>query len=207
MDPRGTGFDPIIKKLLTNNSPSVKTMDVRGANLQTIEKKAIEELKQNGYEQTYIMLGVNNLTKLFHRKQIILNFDNIPELVNTMDDMFTQLKLKLQPHTPKVIVCHLIGLDILTYNLSRKGNDNLIVADYPSMQATINEAIPFINRAIDSMNISSNLIGPWLEDTIHANINGKKVHKYLRLGDGLHPDDVTKKLWAKKLIKAFRENQ
>ena len=209
MDSRGSGFETILKKILVTSPqrPNVKILDVRGANLQSIEKEAIAELKQHDYDQTYIMLGVNNFTKVFSRKQIIMAFDNVPDAVDSMDNMFTRLKTNLQPYTPKVIVCHLIGLDILVYNLSRMGRNDLLIADYPYMQSIINDSISYINRAIDSMNISSQLIGPWLEDTIHANINGKKTNKYLRLKDGLHPDDNTKKLWAIKLTKAFRDNR
>ena len=187
MDSRGIEFNSSLQKILENQlpSPKVKILAVRGANLQTIESRAIAELKNHGYDQTYIMLGVNNMSKLYYRKQIILAYDNVPELVNSLDDMFTMLKSKLQPYSPRVIVCHLLGLDILTYNISRMGNNDLLVADYPSMQAIINTSMSHINRAIDSMNMSSNLIGPWLEDTLHANINGKKVYKYLRLRNGL----------------------
>ena len=74
------------------------------------------------------------------------------------------------------------------------------------MQTIINESMTYVNRSIDSTNMSSNLIGPWIEDTVHANINGKKVHKYLRLRDGLHPDENTKLIWAKKLRNAFIAN-
>ena len=151
-------------------------------------------------------MGVNNITKLYSEKQILLNYNNIPDLVDSMDDMLTALKSKLQEKVPKVVVCHLVGLDILRYNFEKKGRNPLLLTDYCRLQMIIDESIPFINRAIDSMNMSSNLIGPWIEDTIHANINGKRVHKYLRLHDGLHPSISTKKLWAKKLAKAFLNN-
>ena len=105
------------------------------------------------------MLGVNNLIKVFSHKQIIMAFDNVPDAVDSIDNMFTRLKTNLQPYTPKVIVCHLIGLDILVYNLSRMGRNDLLIADYPYMQSIIYDSISYINRAIDSMNISSELDG------------------------------------------------
>ena len=136
----------------------------------------------------------------------MLNYNNISDLVDSMDDMFTALKSKLQAKVPKVVICHLVGLDILRYNIEKEGRNPLLLTDYRRLQTIINDSIPFINRAIDSMNMSSNLIGPWIEDTVHANINGKRVHKYLRLHDGLHPSISTKILWAKKLAKAFLHN-
>ena len=207
-DSQGLNFESILKEATFKLSPSmdVNVLAVRGANLLSIEDTATKELATNRYDQAYIMLGVNNLTKFWDFKQVILAFDNIPALVNEMDNMYTHLKSKLQKYTPCVVVCHLIGMDILTYNISKTQRAPLIVADYPKMQGIINDSITYINRSIDSMNISSQVVGPWLEDTVHTSIKGKKVNKYLRLHDGLHPDAPTKKLWAKKLAKAFLDN-
>ena len=129
MDSRGTEFDATLNSVLKNfpQRPTVKILAVRGANLQSIEAKAIEELTQNWYDQTYIMLGINNLTRIFCKKQIILAFDNVPDLVNILDDMYTCLKTKLQAHSPKVIVCHLVGLDILVYNTWKMGRNDLLI--------------------------------------------------------------------------------
>ena len=208
MDSRGMNFETMLQKIVCKLSPTinVKLLAIRGANLDSIENRAVHELTSHQYQQAYIMLGVNNITKLFFSKQITLAFDNIPDIVDTMDNKLTHLKLKLLTKVPKVIVCHLVGVDILMYNIEKKGSNTLLIADYPGMQKIIDEAMPLINRAIDSMNMSSNLVGPWIEDTIHSNINRKRVHKYLRLYDGLHPSPPTKKLWAKKLTKAFETN-
>ena len=208
MDSRGTNFKDIMEEAVNKYVPNavVELLAVRGANLQSIETKALAELSSHSYDQAYILLGVNNITKLYFEKQILLNYNNIPDLVDEMDDMFTTLKSKLLEKVPKVVICHLVGLDILRYNIEKKGRNPLLLTDYSKLQTIIDDSIPFINRAIDSMNMSSNLIGPWIEDTVHANINGKRVHKYLRLYDGLHPSISTKKLWAKKLAKAFVNN-
>ena len=207
-DSRGLGFESILKELLKEypTKPHVKILAARGANLKSIEEEAVKELSLNRYDQAYVMLGVNDLTKFWMSKQIILAYDNIPELVDEMDNSYTSLKTKLSYFCPTIIVCHLIGLDILRYNLSKTSKTPLIIADYPQMQKIIDGSITYINRAIDSMNISSNVVGPWLEDTIHTAIKGKKGHKYMRLYDGLHPDKITKNLWAKKLVKSFFES-
>ena len=51
MDPRGIGFDNILNDVLNTRDQqlTVKILAVRGANLQGIETKAIEELSQNRY--------------------------------------------------------------------------------------------------------------------------------------------------------------
>ena len=208
MDSRGTNLKDIMEEAVNKYVPNsvVELLAVRGANLQSIETKALAELSSHDYDQAYIFLGVNNITKPYFEKQILLNYDCIPDLVDTMDDMFTALKSKLLRKVPKVIVCHLVGLDILRYNIEKQGRNPLLLTNYRKLQTIIDDSIPIINRAIDSMNMSSNVIGPWIEDTVHANINGKRVHKYLRLHDGLHPSLSTKKIWAKKLAKAFLNN-
>ena len=205
MDSRGTNFKEILLEAVNKDVPNavVELLAVRGANLQSIKTKALSELSSHNYDQAYILMGINNITKLHFEKQILLNYDIIPDLVDSMDDMFTALKAKLQEKVPNVVVCHLVGLDMLRYNIEKQGRNPLLLTDYRRLQTIIDDSIPIINRAIDSMNMSLNLISPWIEDIVHANINGKRVHKYLRLHDGLHPSISTKKLWAKKLAKAF----
>ena len=208
MDSRGTNFKDILVEAVNKDVPNavVELLAIRGANLQSIETKVLAELSSHNYDQAYILMGVNNITKLHFEKQILLYYNSIPDLVDSMDDMFTALKAKLLEKVSKVVVCHLIGLDILRYNIEKQGRNPLLLTDYRRLQTIIDDSIPIINRAIDSMNMSSNVIGPWIEDTVHANINGKRVHKYLRLHDGLHPSISTKKLWAKKFAKAFLNN-
>ena len=208
MDSRGTNFKDIMEEAVNKYVPNavVELLAVRGANLQSIETKALAELSSHNYDQAYIFLGVNNITKPYFEKQILLNYDCIPDLVDTMDDMLTVLKAKLLRKVPKVIVCHLVGLDILRYNIEKQGRNPLLLTDYRKLQTIIDDSIPIINRAIDSMNMSSNVIGPWIEDIVHANINGKRVHKYLRLHDGLHQVFRPKKSGPKKLAKAFLNN-
>ena len=97
MDSRGTNFKDSMKEAVNKYVPNavVELLAVRGANLQSIETKALAELSSHNYDQAYILLGVNNITKLYFEKQILLNYNNIPDLVDSMDDMFTTLKSKL----------------------------------------------------------------------------------------------------------------
>ena len=149
------GFEEILLRSLdTTTNISVKVIAARAATLLSVRQKVKSELtNSNG---VYVMLRVNNITNLFYKKQIICAFDNL----------LTRLKTKLLPLTTKVGICHILGLDILTYNLEKMRNDDLLVADYPEMQAVINGSIMHINRAINSMNISSNVVGSWLSDII-----------------------------------------
>ena len=70
-------------------------------------------------------------------------------------------------------------------------------------QEIISEAVCQINKSINKMNIDHEVKGPWLDDTIHAATCKKVIHKYKRLYDGLHPDENTVKIWAKKIISSL----
>ena len=58
-------------------------------------------------------------------------------------------------------------------------------------QNVINEGLPLLNVAINSINMNTNVKGPWLTDTVHSLINGRRVHKYKRLHARIHPDTKT----------------
>ena len=162
MDSRGTNFKDILLEAVNKDPPNavVELLAVRGANLQSIKTKALAELSSHNYDQAYILMGVNKITKLHFEKQILLNYDIIPDLVDSTDDMFTALKAKLQEKVPNVVVCHLVGLDMLRYNIEKQGRNPLLLTDDRRLQTIIDDSIPIINRAIDSMNMSLNLIGP-----------------------------------------------
>ena len=94
MDSRGTNLKDILLEAVNKDVPNavVELLAVQGANLQSIETKALAELSSHNYDQAYILMGVNNITKLHFEKQILPNNDSIPDLVDSMDDMFTALK-------------------------------------------------------------------------------------------------------------------
>ena len=97
---------------------------------------------------------------------------------------------------PKLILCHVLGLDIQIYNKDVERDETKV------MQEVINEGLPTLNAAIDSINMNANVKGPWLSDTIHNLTNGRRIHKYKRFSDGIHPRKDCCELWAKKIIKA-----
>ena len=106
----------------------------------------------------------------------------------------------LSKYVSKFVLCHVIGLIIHVYNKTPDENGTY------TMQHVVDEGIPLLNIAIDSINMNYHVKGPWLSDTIHSLINGKRVHKYKRLPDGIHPDEITCKLWARKIVKSFETN-
>ena len=67
-------------------------------------------------------------------------------------------------------MCHLLGLNLAQYNEPEE--------DTPA-QSMINEGVIYITTTINAFNMEPKVIGPWLQDTIQSNINGKIHHKYL----------------------------
>ena len=126
---------------------------MEGATLDNIIKKM---LKKYGVlpqcELIYIHAGVNNLT-VKHGATICPVFDNIPELIDTITDKITLLKLELKTTCKNVVMVQLVGLEISRYN---KENDDF----WYYYQKIINDAMPLLAHTINFINKADNLVGP-----------------------------------------------
>ena len=171
-----------------------------GATIESMTEIAETLLSKQRFNQVYFFVGVNNLTEKHSNGRVTGRFDDHANLIEIMEQKMDNARRSLGKYTNKFIACHILGIDIATYNKATNPND------YHQMQTIINTALPTLNAAIDAQNMASNTIGPWLSDTIHSNINGRLVHKYKRLPDGIHPDEITRALWAKKFVKAIENN-
>ena len=177
------------------------TVDVlRGATVESATPIIEKSLKNNHYDQVYFAIGVNDLTDKHLSGRVTGSFSEPSNLIEILEMRLDKAKTTLNKYTSKFVICHVIGVDIATYNNEPTSKD------YCDMQKVIDQGLPLLNIAINSMNIASNIVGPWLSDTVHSNINGRYICKYKRLPDGLHPDSKTCELWAKKYIKAISDN-
>ena len=195
MDSRGSKFQTIIDREVQrrHSSCTIKVEFTRGGTIESITEKGLKLLKEKHYDACYLFAGVNDLTKQYAKRYCVLSYDNIPNLVDSITNDFETARSKLIELIPNTIICHLIGISLADYN---KLDEGVMSQD----QKIINMSTYHVNHAINSMNSDRNAIGPWLSDSIHANINGRHVHKYARLIDGLHPTDQTLKIWANKII-------
>ena len=173
---------------------------LRGATIETLTEKAEDFLNNTQMDQAYFFAGVNNLTDKHTNSKVTGKFTEVSNLVEILEDKLDTTRKTLSKYVSKFVLCHVIGLDLHVYN---KNQDRSATKE---MQNIIDEGLPLINIAIDSINMNSQVKGPWLTDTIHSLINGKRVHKYKRLPDGIHPDKTTCELWARKLVRSFEEN-
>ena len=171
-----------------------------GATIEKMENIATEYLKNRHVDQAYFFVGVNNLTDKHTNGKVTGVYTDYQNLVENMEHRLDKTALSLRQFVPKLILCHVLGLDIQVYNKDIKHDDVM------KMQSVINEGLPLLNSAIDSINMNANVKGPWLTDTIHSLTNGRRIHKDKRFSDGIHPTKDTCEIWARKIVKAIRDN-
>ena len=178
-----------------NLDMNIKVEFIRGGNITSITKMGLKLTGKQSFDACYLFTGVNDLTTPYNKRYSLLNFTNVPSMVEEIVDKLEKACTDLRKNIPNTIICHLIGSSLVDYNKLPNGT-------MTNDQEIINDAVYHINSAINSMNKDLNIQDPWLSDTVHANINGRHIHKYLRLDDGLHPNEKTITIWAKKLIKS-----
>ena len=165
---------------------------LRGGTIKTVSELGCDKLKPEHFDKCYPFTGVNNFTRKVG-KRCVLRANSVIEAEQFIISEITNAYLKLSALCPKVVICHLIGLDIATYNKAP-------CHSHERDQHIINETVNLVNVKINKMNIDHNVKGPWLADTIHSTSGNHTTHKYKMLPDGLHPDEKTLKIWAKKIV-------
>ena len=192
--------------------PSVLLLaDSRGRQLLYPIKRAVKEIlmgRKSHYNLVLLFAGVNNLTTTNH-DSVSFAFSEMPETVDGLTDELTIAKYFLKNFADNIILCHLIGLDLLAYNNHLNKHQRAATSiQQPTNddQSLINDTCVTLNQTITLINGDDNLQSPFLQDTIHCLVKGKRVHKYIRFRDGLHPDDRTVQLWAQVFAKGISRN-
>ena len=170
-------------------------LDIAGL-LDLIEK---DYIPQHGkYDFIYFFGGVNNLSELHPSGKITAVYDDVGHLVDSMFNKLESARNILFKYSYRPIICQLMGLNFDTYNK--------LTSDQTTNQRVIDEAIPVLNHAINSLNTDIEAVSPWLGSTVHAVIHKKFHHKYLRLEDGLHPTNEMINIWVKCFVNAILKN-
>ena len=121
-----------------------------------------------------------------------------------MTDYLTSAKKELYKASPNVVISHITGLSLIEYN--RYIEPLYEGYPYPLHQFVINEGVVYIYQVITLMNIDSGLVSPWFQDTVHCLSYGKRLNKYKRFYDGLHPTPKTQDIWAKLIARSIKTN-
>ena len=150
------------------------------------------------YDFLYFFGGVNNLSELHSSGKTTATYDDIGHLVEHMFDKLELARNILFKYAYRPIICQIVGINFDKYNE--------VVGDQTQNQSVINEAIPLLNHAINSLNTDVEVVSPWLGSTVHALIHKKPHHKYMRLQDGLHPTEELRSIWIKMFVDAILKN-
>ena len=139
------------------------------------------------------MGGVNNLSVKHLSGTISPVFNDVPNMVEVLNDNITWANLLLSKQQTKIIYCQLIGLHFDMYNKYS--------TDFKHQQVVVDEGVVLFNQTLNLINMQSEVVTPWLQDTIHFLTKGKRIHRYSKLRDGIHPTSETADTWARLLAK------
>ena len=119
-------------------------------------------------------------------------------MIEVSNDNITWANLLLSKHQTKIIYCQLIGLNFVMYNKYS--------TDFKHQQVVVDEGVVMFNQTLNLINMQSEVVTPWLQDTIHFLTKGKRIHRYSKLRDGIHPTSETADTWARLIAKSALTN-
>ena len=203
IDSRGRNIEPLLDHfiILLGADAKFSVLMKVGARIHELVYVALHLLQSHSFDMIFFMGGVNNLS-CKHSRCITPTYTDVPNLVDHMFDNFTWAYYKLKPHCKKVVLCHLIGLNFAMYNQFKWSQ----CCQYPDEQSVVNEGVILVNQAITMMNQDNGVVAPWTQDTVHNLVNGRRVHRYNKLYDGLHPSNELMTQWAKLIVKSAITN-
>ena len=92
-------------------------------------------------------------------------------------------------------------------DLIRKKTKKLVhKQNHPKMQKTLEDVIIEINKSIVEINITNNMIMPFICDTIMFKTGSSLKRKYQKFPDGLHPGTQVYQEWGKILANGIDTN-
>ena len=173
---------------------------VGGARTDNIISKADRRyLKRQTFDMIYTFVGINDLTSKING-MVVPNFENVPELVDTLTDSLIKLKSDLSKRARKIVISQFVGIDLDRYN------DYVDEGVWYYQQKMINDSMPILAHTINLINRDDNTTGPWITGTVHDYVNHKLYNRYAKLYDGLHPTECLRKKWAKLFTDSIVKN-
>ena len=203
-DSRGYGLEAKIKHGLITQGPEIPIhidfMYKGGLTIEGIVRLLDQSLNPNSelYDYIYVFGGVNNLSVKHKSGKITAVYDDIGHFVENMYERLFTARNYLFKYSYRPVICQLVGLSFDKYNE--------LEHDQIASQHVINQAVPLLNHAINSINTDVEAVSPWIGSTIHAIIHHKYTHKYMRLRDGLHPTEELVQIWTDCFVHAILKN-
>ena len=201
-DDRGKGLKEFMLNLQAEmNEPRlvVYTFMVHDkANIYSASTDSKNNLLNTKYDMIITMLGTNDLISRHYNGHISPKYNDIGNLVDIITDKLQSSKNYLNQFCKYVVVCHVLGLDFDRYNKYQ--------TDYRQQQIVLDEALPYLNQAIISLNADDEIATPMLQDSLHTRTQGTRFQKYHKLYDGLNPRSSIIISWAEQLHKSVSKN-
>ena len=197
-DSRGTDLYDNIRK--TDTTKKLANIDItvavlHGANLDNGLDRLSQQVNTNDvYDIVYVMLGVNNLSRLNSDGKVDPTYNDIATLVEMMSVKFEIFKCQIKEMSQHIVICQLIGINFFQYNKTG--------SNFESEQEVVDESMPILAHTINLINMEDHLISPWLTKIVHYWTN-HKLYSYGKLRDGLHYTDNTKLTVAKRMYDAI----
>ena len=168
------------------------------ATIYAASTSPLNELSAGKFDIIVIFLGTNDLITRHLNGHISPKYYDIGNLVDTLTDKLQAAKAYLTYYCKYVIVSHVLGLDFDRFNHYQ--------SDYVVQQLVLDEALPFLNQAIVSINADDDISTPMIQDTLHTRTKGIRFHKYHKLFDGLNPRSSITISWAEQMHKCVAKN-
>lgn len=164
-----------------------------GAKLYDVAQEAIRIIPRFNPDIIVLMAGINDMTVLDRQtRQVHLKSTSRSYLIHHLIKEINQAKSAILAMFPNVIVTigGIMGLEVNTYN-RRCGTS--------PWQFVVDDTIIAVNSYIRQVNRDSGIPHPRLTSKIHVWKRGIRRCLYQRLYDGLHPNDLVLRAWARQL--------
>ena len=146
-----------------------------------------------------------NYEEVFYIENPEQTFDRISKTIDTISQHILFF-------AAKPIFCPIITMSLHNWNTHRlsKHKTSFLMhhTQYPEMQHHLNQAIEQINKYINTVNTSNDIVTPFLTDTIMTKSahSHPRIH-YSRFTDGVHASQDLKERWAKCLCRSIKFNR
>lgn len=210
-DSRGLGLQRLIEEM--GEYRRLRVMVHSGAGYELATLKSIQTIKDMKPDLVIIMVGICDLTWRNRINKITsLRYSNVRDAVaHVIDAARAAHSLLQEMGNHKISFATVTGIDLTDYNdTSRK---YMTAEEYKihcastkithREQNTLNDAVLEINKQLTKLNAANSVPTVWTAGVVHTYARRKHHHYYIRLRDGCHPDEPTKKEWAIQINKAI----
>ena len=184
---------------------------IRGGRIEKIKREARYRIKQfsKRYSEihVYFLVGIPDLTnrEVRHAYEEVTFTDNPQQKIKEMKEIFLGLSETIKRYGCKVCICTLPPMSLSKWNFHRlflRKTSRLLHKDnYITMQRNLEKSVIDINKHIIELNISNQMVTPFISDTILKKTKKGLKRQYSKFPDGLHPGVETYAKWG-ELISA-----